>query len=199
PQPTTLAGDNWQTRIGSFKFASCTPNPATLQGDVTDSATHNGISGATITAGTNSATTDASGHYTLGSLAADTYDVTASAAGYITATASVAVSGGTTTTRNFALVLAPVPTSLAVGAASGTYGGTTTLSATLIADGTGVSGKSIAFTLNGNPIGSASTDDSGIATLLTASLSGIDASTYPFGVEASFAGDAGYASSSGSN
>jgi hypothetical protein len=199
PQPTTLAGDNWQTRIGSFKFASCTPNPATLQGDVTDSATHNRISGATITAGANSTTTDGSGHYTLASLAPATYNVTAFAAGYITATASVTVSSGTTTTQNFALVVAPVTTSLAVDAATGTYGGTTTLSATLTAGGTGVSGKSISLSLNGNPIGSASTDDSGIATLPTASLSGIDAGTYPSGVGASFAGDAGYASSGGSN
>src|SRR2546422_3644197 len=199
PQPTTLAGDNWQTRIGSFKFVSCTPNPATLQGDVTDSATHNGIRGATITAGANSTTTDGSGHYTLASLAPATYNVTAFAAGYITATASVTVSSGPPTTRNFALVVAPVTTSLAVDAATGTYGGTTTLSATLTAGGTGGSGKSISLSLNGNPIGSASTDDSGIATLPTASLSGIDAGTYPSGVGASFAGDAGYASSGGSN
>src|SRR2546428_418996 len=200
PQPTTLAGDNWQTRIGSFKFASCTPNLATLQGDVTDSATHNGISDATITAGTSSTTTDGSGQYTLGSLRPATYNVTASAAGYITANASVAVSAGTTTTQNFALVAsAAATTSLAVGAASGTYGGTTTLSATLTAGGTGVSGKSISFSLNGNPIGSASTNGSGIATLSTASLSGIGAGTYPSGVRASFAGDAGYASSSGAN
>src|SRR5256885_2874819 len=50
PQPTTLAGDNWRTRIGSFKFASCTPIPGTLQGNVTDSATHAGIGGAAVAA-----------------------------------------------------------------------------------------------------------------------------------------------------
>jgi hypothetical protein len=199
PQPTTLAGDNWQTRIGSFKFASCTPNPATLQGTVTAAATKIGISGATVTAGTSSTTTDGTGHYTLGSLATGTYNVAASAPVYITATTSVTLSGGTTTTQNFALVLAPVPTSLTVGGASGTYGGTTTLSATLTAGGSGVSGKSIGFSLNGNPIGSALTDASGVATLPAATLSGIGAGTYSAGVAASFAGDAGYASSSGLN
>ena len=199
PEPTTLAGDNWQTRIGSFKFAGCTPNPATLQGSVTDSATLNAIAGATITAGTSSTTTDATGHYTLGGLAAGTYSVTASAPAYITAIVSVALSGGATTTQNIALVLAPVATSLGAASASGTYGGNATLSATLTAGGAGVNGKSIGFTLNGIPIGSALTDASGVATASSVSLAGIDAGTYPTGVAASFAGDASYASSSGSN
>src|SRR5206468_9813988 len=107
---------------------------------------------------------------------------------------------GTTTTQNYALVAsAGATTSLAVAAASGTYGGTATLSATLTAGGTGVSGKSISFTLNGNPVGSASTNGSGIATVPNASLSGIGAGTYPSGVGAGFAGDAGYGSSSGTN
>jgi len=120
PQPSSLALDNWQTRIGSFKFASCTP----------------------------------------GSIAA---------------------------------------TSLAAASATGTYGGTSTLSATLTAGAVGVSGKTINFTVNGNAAGSASTNASGVATVSNVSLSGINAGTYASGVGASFAGDSSYASSSGVN
>ena len=75
-------------------------------------------------------------------------------------------------------------------AASGTYGGTTTLSATLTAGGTGVSGKTISFTLNGNPAGTGSTNGSGVATISNVSLSGVGAGSYPTGVGASFVGDA---------
>ena len=202
PQPTSSGGNNWQTRIGSFKYPSCTPNSgtATLQGTVTSSATSNPISGALVTAGSSSTTTDGSGQYALGSLTPDTYTVTASASGYTNASASVVASAGVTTTQNFALVASPgATTSLAVGTASGTYGGTTTLLATLTSGGTGVSGKSIGFSLNGNAAGSASTNASGIATLSSVSLSGIPAGAYPAGVGASFAGDGSYATSSGTN
>src|ERR1043165_2005747 len=48
-------------------------------------------------------------------------------------------------------------TSLAVNSASGTYGGTANLSATLTSAGNPVSGKSISFTVNGSPVGSQST------------------------------------------
>jgi len=200
PQPTTLLADNWQTRIGSFKFSSCTPNSATLQGTVTSAATSSPIGGATVTIGASSSTTDGSGQYTIGSLAPGTYDATASAPGFTNATISVTIIAGVTTTQNFALAAsAGASTSLAVGTASGTYGGTATLSATLTSAGTGVSGKSIGFTLNGSPAGSALTNGSGIATVSNASLSGISAGTYASGVGASFAGDASYASSSGTN
>jgi len=200
PQPASLAADNWQTRIGSFKFAGCTPNASALQGSATSSATGNPIAGATVTIGTSSTTTDAGGQYTIGSLTPGTYNATASAPGYTGATVSVTILAGVTTTQNFALVpAAGTSTSLAVAAASGTFGGTTTLSATLTAGGTGVTGKSINFTLNGNSAGSASTDASGVAMLSNVSLAGVGAGTYASGVGASFAGDGSYASSSGTN
>src|SRR5207302_10336923 len=87
-------------------------------------------------------------------------------------------------------------TALAVANATGTFGGTVTLSATLTAAGSPVGGKSIAFTLNGNSVGSATTNASGVATLSNASLSGISGGTYPTGVGASFAGDSNYLASS---
>ena len=200
PQPTTLLADNWQTRIGSFKFANCTPNGATLQGTVTDSVTNAPVSGATVSAGSSSTATDATGQYTIGSLVAGTYTVNVSATGYNSTSASVTLISGVTTTQNFSLVAASgVGTSLAAAAASGTYGGTTTVSATLTAGGNGVSGKSVAFTLNGNPVGSALTNANGLAALSNVSLVGIGAGTYGSGVGASFAGDGTYSGSAGTN
>src|SRR5206468_11660796 len=56
----------------------------------------------------------------------------------------------------------------------------------------------IAFTLNGNSVGSATSNGSGVATLNNVSLSGINAGTYASGVGASFAGDSGFAAANGS-
>lgn len=91
-------------------------------------------------------------------------------------------------------------TSLAVGAASGTSGGTAVLSATLTQGGAPLMGKTIAFTLNGTSFASntAVTDSTGKATLSGASLAGIAAGSYASGVGASFAGDANDAAVSGS-
>ena len=101
---------NWRTRIGNFKFPTCTTAPSgTLQGTVTDSATNLPIAGAQInvTPLGASTVTDASGNYSL-VLPVGTYDVTASAFGYTSATTTgVEVTDGGTTTVDFALVAAP--------------------------------------------------------------------------------------------
>ena len=81
--------------------------------------------------------------------------------------------------------------------ASGPYGGTVNLSATLTSSGSPLGGKTLNFTLNGNPVGSAITNGSGVATKTGVSLSGINPGYYPSGVGASFAGDSSYAPSSG--
>ncbi|MGB9104597.1 MAG: Ig-like domain-containing protein, partial [Terriglobales bacterium] len=93
----------------------------------------------------------------------------------------------------------PLPTVLSTISASGTYGGTVNLSATLSSGGNPVSGKTIAFTLNGNAASSAITDASGFAALSNASLGSIGGGSYPGGVVASFAGDSIYAAATGSN
>ena len=93
-------------------------------------------------------------------------------------------------------------TTFAVSPASGAYGGSTgSIAATLTrtSGGTAVSGKTISFTVNGGSIGTATTNGSGVATLSSASLSGINAGTYPTGIAASFAGDSGFQASSGTN
>ena len=99
----------------------------------------------------------------------------------------------------FADIAPAVGTALAVNPASGVFGGTVDLSATLTSSGVGVTGKSVAFTLNGSSVGSAPTNASGVATVTGVSLTGINAGSYPTGVSASFAGDASDNASTGSN
>ena len=75
--------------------------------------------------------------------------------------------------------------------ATGPYGGSTQapLSATLTSGGNGVSGKTISFTLNGTSVGTAITNGSGVAALLSvSSLAGINAGDYPAGVVATYEG-----------
>jgi hypothetical protein len=105
-------GLNDLTRIGSFAFPSCTPvGPGgTLSGTVTATVGGAPISGATITFGSRTTTTNGSGFYQFLTVPAGTYpSVTASATGYNSATAtSIVVTDSATTTQNFSLGLAPI-------------------------------------------------------------------------------------------
>ena len=71
---------------------------------------------------------------------------------------------------------------------SGTYGDSATLRATLRANGEGLAGKTVSFTLNGTPVGDDTTDGNGDATLAV-DLTGVNAGTYTDAVTASFASD----------
>jgi hypothetical protein len=96
----------------------------------------------------------------------------------------------------------PLPaTSLNISPATGIYGGTTTLTATLTAGGSPLAGKPVTFKLNGvNFSGNAvTTDANGVATIPNVSLSGLNAGTYANYVSAKFASDSSYAGTSGSN
>ena len=101
----------WLTKIGSFKFAECIPvgTGGTVSGAVTDSATSNPISGATVALGSRTATTNASGVYTFLDIPAGTYpSITASFAGYGSSTVtSIVVADAATTTQDFSLTAAP--------------------------------------------------------------------------------------------
>ena len=110
-------------------------------------------------------------------------------------TRTITVAGQTVTIAQGAVS----DTSLSSAAAGGTYGGTTTLSATLTANGSPVNGRTITFTLNGNPVGTAITNASGVATLSNVSLSGIAAGSYATGITASMAGDSSFNASSGTS
>jgi hypothetical protein len=115
------------------------------------------------------------------------------------ASLSTSSNASTPTLQDVTVCFVDTPlTTLVVAAASGPFGGTADLSATLTSGGTGLSGKSVAFTLNGNNAGSAITDGSGIATVSAASLTGINAGSYPGAIGATFAGDSGFAPSNGS-
>src|SRR5207237_9681045 len=116
-----------------------------LSGTVTDASTSKPIAGATVSAGSGSAVTDAGGAYAISGLAPGTYTATASASGYASQGASVTLTAGNTTTQNFAL--APNP---------GTITGTVTDSGT----GAPIAGATVSY---GG--GSTTTDGSGVYTL----------------------------------
>src|SRR5437660_5703420 len=104
-------GLNDLTRIGSFKLSQCTSvgNGGTVSGAVTVTPGGAPISGATVTLGSRTTTTNGSGNYSFTGLPAGTYPTeTASAAGYGSSTTTViVVTDGDTTTKNFALTAAP--------------------------------------------------------------------------------------------
>ena len=78
---------------------------------------------------------------------------------------------------------------LVVDPASGTYGGTTTVSATLTSSaGSPLGLQPIAFSVGGAYVGTATTGPDGIARLSGVPLAGLSAATYASGITASFAG-----------
>jgi hypothetical protein len=89
-----------------------------------------------------------------------------------------------------------VPTTLTVAAASGTYGGSTTLSATLTSGSAGVAGKTVSFTLGGQTA-DAVTNAAGVATVANFSIAGQNAGSHLGAISASFAGDPDNVASSG--
>ncbi|HKW74951.1 MAG TPA: MBG domain-containing protein, partial [Terriglobales bacterium] len=94
-------------------------------------------------------------------------------------------------------VAQPITTVTTVAAASGIYGGSTTLSATLKDTlGNPIAGKTLSFSLNGVSVGSAVTDATGSASV-PASLVGIAAGTHAGAIAAAFAGDPNNKASNG--
>lgn len=113
-QEYSTGGWNWATRIGAFKYGSCSVGPTgTLAGHVTDAGTSAPLPGATVTADNGSITvntlTQADGSYTLTlPVSPPNYTVTASKYGYQTASVSgVVITNGGTTVQDFALNTAP--------------------------------------------------------------------------------------------
>ena len=94
------------------------------------------------------------------------------------------------------------PATVTATNATGYYGGTTTLSATVKCGVIPASGVTVTFSLNGTAAGTAVTDPSGTATLVNASLGSspaqaIPVASYPAGVAAAFAGNTLSGASSG--
>lgn len=100
----------WQTRIGSFKFTSCTtPTAITLDGTVTD-ATSAPLEGATINVSSGFSTvTDEAGHYAL-SLEDGAYSITASKYGYVSSTIPGVIVMPPGISQDFTLDTAPIST-----------------------------------------------------------------------------------------
>ncbi len=104
---------------GTSPTATPTPTPTststpsangTIAGNITDVSTGIVISGATVTAGGVVAITDTNGSYSI-SIAPGTYNVTASATGYLDNTATgIVVNSNSATTQDFALTPTPTPT-----------------------------------------------------------------------------------------
>jgi Carboxypeptidase regulatory-like domain len=113
-------GNNWQTRIGSFKFPSCGQPKGHIDGFVYNTVTNLPVVGAPVVAAgvdySFNATTDSLGYYTM-TLTAGSYDMTAGPLlpGYPgTDTANgVTVVAGNTTAQDFHL--APTPSLVDAG------------------------------------------------------------------------------------
>jgi phosphodiesterase/alkaline phosphatase D-like protein len=92
------------------------------------------------------------------------------------------------------------PVSVAVGPAKATAGGTTTLTATLTdaATKSPLAGKTLVFSLNGQEVGTATTDANGKATLSGVSVKGLLPGSFAGAVTVRFAGDAADLPGSGS-
>ncbi len=93
----------WQTRIQDFKFPACSGvTTYTITGAVTTAAGA-GISGVTVSTGSNSTTTNASGAYTLSGVVNGTYTLTPSRSGFTfsPASRSVTVNDANVSGQNF--------------------------------------------------------------------------------------------------
>ncbi|NLX21526.1 MAG: CHAP domain-containing protein [Phycisphaerae bacterium] len=129
-----------------------------LTGTVTNASTSAPIPGAAVTlSGVGNTTTNGSGVYTFNSVAGGSYTVSVSATGYNPASDGVTITGGNTTTKNFALTpsdtQAPtIPTGLTAQATSPT---SVQLNWTVSTDDVGVAGYDIRR--NGSVVGSSAT------------------------------------------
>jgi subtilisin family serine protease len=109
----TVAKNNifGEGRLNAFQAVSAAPRGPVgrVIGTVTDAATGNPIAGVTVSAENTSTSTGPDGRYSL-QLSAGDHTITASKYGYLTQSATVTVVEGTATTKDFALVAAPVVT-----------------------------------------------------------------------------------------
>lgn len=92
-QNVTVTGGS--TTTANFTLAVANNSPGTVTGTVTNIATHGVISGATVKWNTTSATSNASGTYSIANVAGGTQTITASATGYLPVSNTVTVNGGT--------------------------------------------------------------------------------------------------------
>lgn len=126
-------------------------------------------------------------------LVAGIYDTFANFAGDTTPT----VPWGTSLGGPVQLTVNATGTGITVLPATGPFGGTVNLQATLVSGGLGVVGRTVTFKLNNVSVGTGTTTDSnGVSSLANVSLAGINAGLHATYIEADFAGDTVYTAAS---
>ena len=91
-----------------------------------------------------------------------------------------------------------VASTLTVATASGTYGGTRTLTATLTSGGDPIAGELVDIHLGSIDLGTMTTDVNGVATFTNVSLGAFNVGSYTGAISAGFDGDSNFTASSGS-
>jgi subtilisin family serine protease/protocatechuate 3,4-dioxygenase beta subunit len=99
------------TTVANFPLSQIL-TPGSITGSVTDAKDGSAISGAQVSAGTRTVTTDASGKYTVANVPPGTYGVVASKAGYQNSSLTVNVFSGGTTVASFSLSQSILPGSI---------------------------------------------------------------------------------------
>src|SRR4051794_5247276 len=211
----TSASFNIAKRASTTDVA-CFPNPTALNQPTTCTATVSDTSAGNTTAPTGNVTWTKSGTGTLGSTSCTlngsgssascsvTYTPTSGSKHDLTAAYAGDVKHNAASDGKESVTINSLSAStLSVDPASGTLGGTTTLSATLKkSDGTALNGKTVSFQLNGGSVVTATTGSQGVAGVATTSgvsLAGIPVGTYNGAVVATFNGDGTANGSTGSN
>jgi thermitase len=120
------------TAVANFSLSQIL-TPGSITGSVTDAKDGSAISGAQVSAGTRTVTTDASGKYTVANVPPGTYVVVASKAGYQNSSLTVNVFSGGTTIAKFSLSQILTPGSI-TGSVTDAQGGSPIVSAT-VSDG----------------------------------------------------------------
>jgi thermitase len=108
--------------------------PGSISGQVTDAEDGSAISGAQVTDGTRTTTTDAMGQYTIADVPAGYYEIVASKEGYETSSMTVNVLSGSSAVVNLSLIEIIVPGSI-IGSVTDAENGSPIVGAT-VSDGT---------------------------------------------------------------
>ena len=116
---------SWSTRARDFKFSNCggTVTTYSISGQVTTS-TGVGIGSVTVSTGSVSTTTDASGNYTLANLASGSYTITPSRSGYSFSPVNRAVTIGTANVTGQNFTGTATTTTYSISGTVATSGGT---------------------------------------------------------------------------
>lgn len=206
------SGSKYRIRISSSNEANIISNYATVGTGTSNDITINAAPAAPTASSNSPVTVGGSLNLSASTITGATYswtgpngftsnaqnptisNVTSAAAGTYSITAKVGEC--TSVAGSVNVVINNIkPTVLSVAPATGTFGGTTLLSATLTSETTKLSGKEVSFSINGVLVGTATTDATGVAALTNVSLNGFNAGEYTNAVAAMFEGDSNYSGS----